>query len=109
LSAMSSCGCGLWCKFTAWSGSLLCAPLFYARMTGRSWRVNETYVKIRRQWVYRYRAVNPDGNTVDFRLSRQRDVAAALNGKPRFGPARPISDEEPDYDRFPSCRFPRFH
>jgi len=45
--------------------------------SGRSWRVDETYVKIRGEWVYLYRAVDREGNTVDFRRSSRRDVAAA--------------------------------
>ncbi len=48
----------------------------FARKVGRSWRVDETYFKVRGRWVYLYRAVDRAGDTVDFRLSPTRDVAA---------------------------------
>ena len=49
----------------------------YARPVGDSWRVGETYIKVRGQWVYLYRAVDKAGRPVDFLLSKRRDVATA--------------------------------
>jgi transposase-like protein len=49
----------------------------YALPVGESWRVDETYLKVRGQWVYLYRAVDRRGRTVDFLLSRRRDIDAA--------------------------------
>jgi len=38
-----------------------------------SWRVDETYIKVKGQWVYYYRAVDKQGDTLDFMLSEYRD------------------------------------
>ena len=43
----------------------------------RSWRVDETYVKVSGKWVYLYRAVDKDGRTIDFYLSPTRNTKAA--------------------------------
>jgi len=42
-----------------------------------SWRVDETYIKVKGAWTYLYRAVDSLGQTIDFLLSVRRDAAAA--------------------------------
>ena len=44
---------------------------------GKSWYVDETYIKVRGKWCYLYRAIDHDGNLVDSRLSEKRDMDAA--------------------------------
>ena len=47
------------------------------RPVASSWRMDETYVKVKGQWVYLYRAVDKFGATIDFMVSEHRDEAAA--------------------------------
>ncbi|WP_241560088.1 IS6 family transposase [Solirhodobacter olei] len=59
------------------------APLIAAqvqarkRPTAASWRMDETYIKVKGKWTYFYRAVDRDGQTLDFLLSERRNLAAA--------------------------------
>src|SRR5664279_1617909 len=48
------------------------------RPVGVSWRMNETYIKVNGQWKYLYRAVDQEGETIDFLLRAKRDKAAAM-------------------------------
>jgi transposase-like protein len=49
----------------------------HLRPTNDSYRVDETYVKIKGRWYYLYRAVDSTGQTIDFLLSAKRDARAA--------------------------------
>ncbi|EOO24392.1 transposase, partial [Bacillus cereus VD133] len=40
----------------------------YLKKTNDSWRVDETYIKVKGKWMYLYRAVDSEGNTIDFYL-----------------------------------------
>ncbi|MES5943661.1 MULTISPECIES: IS6 family transposase [unclassified Bacillus cereus group] len=47
------------------------------QQTNDSWRVNETCIEVKGQWMYLYRVVDSEGNTVDFYLSKTRNHKAA--------------------------------
>ena len=48
----------------------------YLRPTNDSWRVDETYVKVKGEWKYLYHAVDSTGDTIDFMLSSKRNKKA---------------------------------
>jgi putative transposase len=47
------------------------------RVVTSKWHVDETYIKVRGRWTYLYRAIDSNGDTVEFRLSERRNLAAA--------------------------------
>ena len=49
----------------------------HKRPVSGSWRMDETYIKVKEVWKYLYRAVDKQGKTVDFLLTAKRDMAAA--------------------------------
>ncbi len=49
----------------------------YLKPTNDSWRVDETYIKVKGKWKYLYRAVDSNGETLDFMFSAKRDHKAA--------------------------------
>src|SRR5436305_4991691 len=74
--------------------------------TNDSWRADETYIKIKGQWMYLYRAVDSDGNTVEFMLSPTRDGQAAkrffrkaLRAKHTVSPRVINVDKNPSYPK----------
>lgn len=72
------------------------APLLLERfnrrkrsVTGR-WHIDETYIKVRGQWMYLYRAIDSVGDTVEFWFSDQRDLPAA---RPTARPSFPVTPQ----------------
>jgi transposase-like protein len=49
----------------------------HLRLTSSSWRVDETYLRVKGRWRYLHRAVDSRGQTIDFLLSARRDAGAA--------------------------------
>ena len=77
--------------------------------TGSSWRMDETYIKVKGRWTYYYRAVDRHGKTLDFMLSEQRDAKAArrffkqaieTNDLPDKGFCRKVLNGDCIFDRF---------
>ena len=60
-----------------YSSSLALAAKKNKRAVATSWSMDETYIQVKGQWVYLYRAVDKFGDTVDFMLSEKRDEVAA--------------------------------
>ena len=49
----------------------------HLKQSNDSWRVDETYVKVRGKWMYLYRALDSTGQTLDFLLNQTRSSRAA--------------------------------
>ena len=64
-----------WVQYYAPELEKRCRP--HLKVTNDFWRVDETYIKVRKTWMYLYRAVDSDGNTLEFLLSPTRDAEAA--------------------------------
>lgn len=50
----------------------------HRKPVGKSWRMDETYIRIKGKWKYLYRAVDKEGKTIDFLLTAKRDRKAAM-------------------------------
>jgi transposase, IS6 family len=63
----------------------------HLKPTNKSWRVDETYVRVKGRWFYLYRAIDSAGATIDFFLSpvRSADAAKALLAKALADPSHP--------------------
>jgi transposase, IS6 family len=83
---------------TVWRWVQRYAPEMERRLRSRlkpttdSWRLDETYIRVKGEWRYLYRAVDSSGATLDFLLSARQDAAAAK----RFQ-SQSVGTEEPSH------------
>jgi DDE superfamily endonuclease len=77
--------------------------------TNKSWRVDETYIRVQGSWCYLYRAIDSTGATIDFLLSALRDAAATKRllrkvlGDPSHPQPRVINTDKGPPLRFRDC------
>ncbi|HEY4389466.1 MAG TPA: IS6 family transposase [Ktedonobacteraceae bacterium] len=64
-----------WVQYYAPELEKRCRP--HLKTCNDSWKVDETYIKVKKIWMYLYRAVDSQGNTLEFLLSQTRDAEAA--------------------------------
>ena len=50
--------------------------------SSQNWHVDETYVRVRGKWRYLWRAIDENGQLVDFRLTARREGVGKLGGQP---------------------------
>ena len=77
---------------------------WYQRHYSNRWFLDETYVKVKGQWKYLYRAIDEHGKTLDFYLSHRRNAKAAkrflnklLKGNKDYQPQKINTDKNPAY------------
>jgi transposase-like protein len=65
-------------RWTVYYAPLLLEQLnLRKRPVSRKWHIDETYIKVRGRWMYLYRAIESNGDTVEFWFSSRRNLAAA--------------------------------
>jgi DDE domain len=92
---------GAGCSITALSWSSDCEGI--SSPTNKSWRVDETYVRVKGRWCYLYRAIDSKGATIDFLLSALRDADS------RKSMVAPLRSSEGSLGVKRASRLPRSH
>jgi transposase, IS6 family len=75
----------IWRWVQAYAPELTKRSRHYLKNTNKSYRVDETHIKVKGQVKYLYRAVDSTGQTIDFLLTAKRDATAAKRFFRRFG------------------------